>query len=283
MKDTGTELIAELSGVEVFRYVYRPDTPVSESPKPYFHPIRTLASDVVTAYRPHDHRWHKGIQMTVSHLSGENFWGGGSYVHPDGYVDLPNNGTMRHTGFSALGPDGFTETLAWHTQAGEHWVDERREIAVRQLDASAWLMSFHTDIRNVHTGALRFGSPTTHGRPMAGYSGLFWRGPRAFTDGEVLADADRSGPRLMGEQSAWLAYAGRHDEVDRCSTLLFVAAPGTTWFVRTTPFPAVNPSLAFFEEVTLAPDETLSLAYRIVVADGAWDRERIESCLAELP
>ncbi|MFI6290470.1 DUF6807 family protein [Nonomuraea sp. NPDC050790] len=27
---------------------------------------RTLDGDVVTGYRPHDHRWHKGLQMTAS-------------------------------------------------------------------------------------------------------------------------------------------------------------------------------------------------------------------------
>lgn len=97
VKDTGTELIHEVDGVEILHYVYRPEMPVSESPKPYFHPLRTLAGDVVTSYRPHDHRWHKGLQMTASHLSGQNFWGGGTYTHDEGaYLQRDNNGTIRH-------------------------------------------------------------------------------------------------------------------------------------------------------------------------------------------
>ena len=40
----------------------------------------------MTGYRPSDHRWHKGLQMTSSHLSGQNFWGGNSYVHGEGYL-----------------------------------------------------------------------------------------------------------------------------------------------------------------------------------------------------
>jgi hypothetical protein len=66
--------------VELFRYVCRPVTAPFEGPKPYLHPVRTLAGDVVTAYRPHDHRWHKGIQMTATDVSGQNFWGGVTYV-----------------------------------------------------------------------------------------------------------------------------------------------------------------------------------------------------------
>jgi len=38
----------------LFRYVYRPDTPPLESPKPYFHPVRTLAGNNVTVFRAHD-------------------------------------------------------------------------------------------------------------------------------------------------------------------------------------------------------------------------------------
>ncbi len=45
----------------LFRYVYCPDTPAVESPKPYFHPLRTLAGETVTCFRPHDHLWHTGL------------------------------------------------------------------------------------------------------------------------------------------------------------------------------------------------------------------------------
>jgi hypothetical protein len=84
---------------------------------------------------------------------------------------------------------------------------------------------------------------------------------------------------MMGRPARWLAYSGWHDEVDRAATLMFFDDPrrGGKWFVRTTPFAAVNPSLAFDEEITLPPGETLRRRYRIVVGDGAWDRERLET------
>ncbi|WP_308249868.1 PmoA family protein [Sphaerisporangium fuscum] len=280
VEDTGTELVAGAGGVELMRYVYRPEMPAFEAPKPYAHPLRTLRGDVVTAYRPHDHRWHKGLQMTASHLSGQNFWGGGSYVRERaGYVDLPNVGTMRHEEFTSPG----RERLTWHTQAGEHWVDEVRELAVHDVEDDSWALSISTSMTNVRGEPLRFGSPATEGRPMAGYSGLFWRGPRCFTDGQVIAEDGRGGPEMMGRTASWLAYTGPHDEVDRASTLLFMAAPGTTWFVRTTPFAAVNPSLAFHEEVELPAGATWSLRYRVVVADGAWDRDRLEEYVLAHP
>jgi hypothetical protein len=278
------DLTVTVRGTEILRYVYRPEMPAFEGPKPYFHPVRTLAGDVVTAYRPHDHRWHKGIQMTASHVSGENFWGGGTYVHGEGYVDLPNVGTMRHASFEGVADDGWTELLAWHTQGGEHWVAERRRVAVRDVEADSWALDFQTELTNVRGAPLEFGSPTTEGRPDAGYSGLFWRGPRSFTDGSVIASGLQDGPEsmaYMGKETDWLAYVGHHDEVDRASTLLF-AGPAC-WFVRSTPFAAVNPSLAFHEKVVLPPGETLTRRHRVVVADGAWERARLESYLKEHP
>jgi hypothetical protein len=275
--------------VELLRYVHDPVMDPFEGPKPYLHPVRTLAGDVVTGYRPHDHRWHKGIQMTASHVSGENFWGGGSYVRDRGYVDLPNVGTMRHEEFTEITADGervhVAERLAWHTQGGEHWVDENRAFTVHDVADGSWALDFTTSLRNVRGVPLAFGSPTTNGRELAGYTGLFWRGPRSFTGGEIVASDGRGGEAMMGEPGHWLAYVGRHDEVDRASTLLFIDGGNdrTRWFVRADPFAAVNPSFAFFDELVLDPGDTLDLRYRIVVADSAWDRDRLEAYVEEHP
>lgn len=172
------------------------------------------------------------------------------------------------------------ERLTWWTQAGEHWVDERRTIGVEVGDGW-WRLDFGTALTNVRGSDLLFGSPTTHGRPLAGYCGLFWRGPRSFTGGDILAAGDRGGEDMMGQTSPWLAFRGQHDEVDRASTLIFLSHPGQQWFARNEWFAAVNPSIAFDREVRLAPGGTLELAYSVVIGDGAWERERIEAFAKE--
>ena len=289
--ELGTALTVTAHDVELFRYIYRPDTPPSECPAPYFHPLRTLAGEVVTGNRPHDHPWHKGLAMTASHLSGENFWGGVSWVTGKGYVDLPNVGTLRHRDFVELADDGtFTEHVDWITAAGERWIDETRTVAVHDVDPAggSWTLEFGTALRNVRGAPLEFGSPTVFGRELAGYCGFFWRGPRSFTGGDVLASDDQRGPTMMGKRARWLAFTGRHDETLASATLLFLDHPSNAghppyWFVRTEPIPVVNPSLAFYEPTELADGDTLRLRYRVVIADGAWDAERIEKHLAAHP
>ncbi|WP_424860434.1 PmoA family protein [Streptomyces sp. MMS24-I29] len=306
----------ERRGVDLISYVYRPEA-AWEAPKPYAHPLRTLADNVVTDYRPNDHRWHKGLQMTASHLSGQNLWGGHTYVHGQDYQPLPERvGSMAHLGFDEVAADAghavIAERLSWHHHDGTHWADERRRIELHDVEHAApgtdradddgagaadtggsWTLTWSSAITNRRDEPLRFGSPTTHGREAAGYTGLFWRGPRAFRGGRILGP-DGEGPGLMGTQAPWLAYGGELDGVDGHATLIFRHAPendhtgarGTHpahWFVRNEPFAAVAPSYAFHEELVLAPGDTLSRRYRVTVADGAWDRERIAAYLAEHP
>ncbi|MFE2277578.1 PmoA family protein [Streptomyces sp. NPDC059454] len=291
-------------GTEILRYVYRPDPEPFESRKPYAHPVRTLAGRTVTGYRPNDHRWHKGLQMTASHLSGQNFWGGNSYVHGRGYLALPERiGSMRHDGFSAFAAGeerlDCTEDLTWVENGGAEWAREERGLSVHSVDvaAGAWVLDWSIRLTNLREVALEFGSPTTAGREMAGYTGLQWRGPRDFTGGTVLvpdvgAGAGAEAGKLMGTRGPWLSFSAEHDEHDGHSTLVFAHAPENLdgnavhpshWFVRSQPIPSVAFSWAFFEEFALPPGESFSYRYRIVVADGVWDRERVEAHLDGLP
>jgi len=288
-----------VTGVELFSYVYGAEA-AWEAPKPYLHPIRTLAGNVVTDYRPNDHRWHKGLQLTASHLSGSNLWGGNTYVHGEGYLALPERvGSMAHVGFDEVASDAgrvvIAERLTWHPYSGELWADEERRVEVHDVDpaAGSWALTWTSAITNRRAEPLLFGSPTTAGREAAGYTGLFWRGPRAFRDGRIVGP-DSEGPELMGEQTPWLAYSGEFDGADGHATLVFAHAPENDhlgaegahpahWFVRNEPFAAVAPSWAFYDELELAPGDTLTRRYRVVVADGEWEREGVAKYLAEHP
>ncbi|RRO20407.1 oxidoreductase [Saccharopolyspora rhizosphaerae] len=282
--------------VELLRYTYRDDAPARECPAPHFHPLRALHGGGVTGHRPHDHRWHKGLAMTASHLSGQNFWGGGTYTHGapgTGYVDLPNVGSLRHRDFREVHDaprPGFVEDLDWITADGQRWIDETRSARVEIVagDAGAWQLELRLALTNVAGRPLEFGSPTVFGRELAGYCGLFWRGPRSFTGGEITSPGGDSAEAMMGTGAPWLAFTGLHDGTDHSSTLLFLDHPDNPvtdrrWFVRSRPFPAVNPSLAFHRPLDLADGDVLRLAYRVLVFDGARTRQHLEAVVAENP
>lgn len=275
-----TEVTALAGDLELFRYVYRPSDAQLESPRPFFHPVRTLRGDLVSLYRPHDHVWHKGIALSLPHMGTENFWGGPTFRNGQ-YVQERNDGAMRHDGFDeAVAKDDvlrLDERLTWVTEAGQTTVTERRRIAATLWpDETAWLLAFETTMTNVSGAEIVIGSPTTAGRPNAGYGGLFWRGPRSFTGGTVVTPDGTGGDELMGTRGPWLAFAGRHDERGGSSTLVFRDSPAnfsypSQWFVRATPFAAVCPAPFFDTEYPFAAGAVLTLRYDIAVADGSLD------------
>ncbi|CAG6391226.1 PmoA family protein [Streptomyces cocklensis] len=280
--DDGACLTVEAAGVQLLRYVHAGDPEPSQAPKPYLHPLRTTAGEVVTDYRPADHLWHKGLALTASHVSGQNFWGGGTYVREaGGYVDLDNHGTMRHDGFDAIGTGRFAERLTWLSGAGEPWVGERRVVGASVLGDDVWELAWHTELTGLRDQPLRFGSPTTHGRELAGYSGLTWRGAAGFTGGDILGPGGRGGEAMMGTAAPWLAFRSPAG-----TTVVFEAAggegaPPTHWFVRSEPYPIVNPSWAFHEEFTLAAGRRLDWDFRVTVVSAAWDADRVEEHLQQ--
>nr|WP_239648095.1 PmoA family protein [Nocardiopsis ganjiahuensis] len=261
---------------ELLRYVYRPWDAQLESPRPYFHPLRTLSGATVSLYRPHDHVWHKGIAWSLPNVGPANFWGGPTYLRDGGYQQLDNNGSTDHLEFEevTVTPERatVTELLEWVTQQGETWFSERRSFTAT-VSPDSWTLVFETSFTNRTDTTIRFGSPTTEGRPNAGYGGLFWRGPRSFTNGRARNEHREGGDDLMGERSPWLAFTGQHDGSDHTSTLVFVDCPTnpghpTRWFVRNGMYACVSPAPFFDEEVDAAPGQTLAYRYAVVIADG---------------
>ena len=276
-----------LDGVDVLTYTYAADDPQEESPRPYFHPVRTRSGDLLSIYRPHDHVWHKGIAWSLPHVGPDNFWGGPSYRRGQDYQWLPNNGAMRHHGLrqAATDDDGtfrFAHDLRWISQQGSLVVEEERSFRVAPGADSSYTLLFETAMTNVSRDAIHIGSPTTEGRENAGYGGLFWRGPRSFTGGTIIGPGGATGEELRGRRAPWLAFVGQHDETCRFSTLVMVDDPASgqpepEWFARSEPFACLGPAPFFSEEVLFEAGATLRFRYAVVVADGASDARRAES------
>ncbi|WP_341359800.1 PmoA family protein [Georgenia sp. M64] len=296
--DLGHRVVVGHGDVDLVTYVYGPDDVQLESPRPYLHPVRTLGGELMTLFRPHDHVWHKGIALSLPNVGRHNFWGGPTFVRDEGYVQLANNGSMDHVRFTQLEVSGdaarLAHELAWHTQpdgpdGGAEVVRETRRITATvppddgsRAASTAWVLTLESSLTNVSDEALDIGSPTTNGRENAGYGGLFWRGPRAFTGGTILWPGQAGGEEARGTRAEWMGFTGRHDGSGESSSLVVVddgANPHhpPEWFVRNEWFAGVNPAPFFSEEVPFPPGGTLDLRYAVVIADGAADPVRAEA------
>lgn len=252
-------------------YVYLPTEPALESPRPYLS-LTSRAGIDVTAYRPDDHVWHKGLSLALPVVGAHNFWGGPTYIHGEGYVQLPNNGAQAHRSFLPS-PDGAVarvdETLDWVAESGDLVLSEARTLTARIVDGETWALTWRSALRNVSGAAVGFGSPTSKGRPNAGYAGIFWRGPVSFTGGEIVGPGGTVGDAARGEPGPWLAFASPERDAGVVMLDAADAAASPPWFARSEEYAGLNPAPFFYDETVLPDGDTLILA--AVVLIGAAD------------
>src|SRR5437868_3533075 len=93
------------------RYVYASGEKLNESPRPYFHPVNSIAGDTLTNFRPNDHPWHHGLSFTLTNVSGANFWGGPTCAPGDGYKFRDDHGEQRHLAWTILEATGERASL----------------------------------------------------------------------------------------------------------------------------------------------------------------------------
>ncbi|WP_282702150.1 PmoA family protein [Streptomyces sp. CC219B] len=262
--------VLKVAGRPVARYVTRPALPDRLSPRPYLHPVTTLAGTAVTELSPADHAHHLGVGVAVPDVEGHNFWGGRTFVRDRGPTELANHGAQRHAGFPLRDPGGFVEELRWMA-AGAELLHEHRTVKVAELTDTAWALDFAFSLTNVTSGPLSVGSPATNGRPGAAYGGFFWRARKEEAAPEVFSADGEGESRVHGRRADWLALAGA------TWTLVFAGATERTrrdpWFVRTAEYPGVGSSLAHAERLPTPSGDTLERRIVTVVADGRLDRD----------
>jgi hypothetical protein len=267
-----------VEGAPVADYVVAADLPVTVSPRPYFHPVRTLGGVSVTEALAPDHPHHLGISVSMPEADGVNFWGGRTYTREHGYRWLDNHGTQRHVSWHTLATDRIDQSLSWCRRDGRPVLAERRTVSVHDLDVdSAWLFDLAFTLTNEGTGPIELRSPTCNGRPDAGYGGYFWRVPKHPENLTVLTAEHDDVVTAYGTAGAWLVMNGSAAD-GRAWSLLFVqedvAGRYDRWFVRTTVNPGVGSCLAWAEPAVLKPKEALRRRIRTVVMDGATTRDR---------
>ena len=252
---------------EVAQYCDGQDMPAELSPRPYLHPVTTLAGQPLTEVAPADHRHHYGVSNAVVEINGSMFWGGGSYVHPSGYQMLDNHGRQRGGPVHATA-HAIEQQVEFLATDGSHLLTEQRRITADLLPAwESWALSWHSRLVADATD-LTFGSPATRGRVGAGYGGVFWR-----VSGDQLpttAQVDGGGEPL-GSSSPWLLLT--QERPTGTVSLLLAQPPGRVlpWFVRTTGYVGAGPAVAWESHRHLAQGEHLDLHLTGVLFDRGID------------
>jgi hypothetical protein len=134
---------------------------------------------------------------------------------------------------------------------------------------SEWQLNVTSRWTNLTASFVRFGSPTTAGRPNAGYGGLFLRGSEALLGAQVVLDGEPlSADVAQGRTGSTMALAATDPPL---TVALHANAANpvspTPWFVRTEPVVMLCAAPFFHTKWTLAASESVVWSWRLTVSD----------------
>lgn len=269
--------IHRAGGGLLLRYVYRPDTEPDESPRPYAHPVNTLAGELLTNFHPNDHRWHHGLNFTINCLAEHNFWGGATYRKADGYQMRGDHGSQRHTGWLEKRATRLAHTLDWRVNAtDELLVQEERTLDLAVVSPQVWTLRWTARLRNVAGRTLPLGQyHSREGLAGSHYSGLQFRGARDLLDDHlddtigIFAEGGLGGENAVhGASAHWMEWRGQKDTSLRRVKIRFANNTGPLhWFVR-----RGNPLAAlpfqYGQDLPLDPGATLVIDHTLTFTDA---------------
>ena len=248
----GNDLAVRAGGIELARYVIEP-VPKFESPRPYR--ISSIAVSNI---------YVEAVQDEV------NLWGGVTWVPGHGYKQLANNGSQRHDGWESVSERRVVQRLSWCTATQRVFLAEKRAVsASNTADADGWQLATTSTWMNMTDRQIRFGSPTTAGRPNAGYGGFFLRGSAALLEAHVALDGERlSAAEAQGRTGSTMILTGTRAPV----TVALSDSPSnpvtpTCWFVRTEPMAMLCAAPFFHTEWALPARSTATWSWHLRVTD----------------
>jgi hypothetical protein len=87
------------------------------------------------------------LQLTCTELSGNNLWGGHTWVDGAGYTALDNIGRMDPHGSVSVSADRITHRLVWRSVVGDELIGERRSLHFRIIDDATWALEWTVSCR----------------------------------------------------------------------------------------------------------------------------------------
>lgn len=262
---------AQVDGAETARYIDGRGTIPTSSPRPVLHPVRTLSGVVLTGRHPADHDWHNGVGMAIPDVNGSSFWGGGTYIHGEGYVLLDNHGQILGEP-PDVRADGFSQRLSWIGRDGTVELREHRSVSWAGVSDQAWKLVFESELQAEAAATLH--SPGSKGRTGGGYGGFFWRFP-ACDDVEVFTADARGETDVHGSVTPWVAWSadflagpGQSGPATIVVAAAEAAAHGEPWFVRVRDYPGLGSSLAWDQPRSLGPGASVRRRFDVLIADG---------------
>ena len=233
--------------------------------KPYFHPLATTGGATLTALRPNDHRWHRGLWSSWKFINGMNYWeedrqtGLGA-----GLTQILTNHIVQTVGGGAV----IETALSYHPPGEPPVLQELRSLRVSPPDAAGDYFIDWTSEFVAGAGAVKLErtplSGELDGQSWGGYAGLSARLDAQLRDGIFLNSEGQSGVAAThGRPARWMDCGNSRGGIAILDHPQNFRHP-TPWYVNQQ-MPFFSPAVLFNAAHTIPPEGKLKLRYRIII------------------
>ncbi len=250
-----------------------------KAPKSYFHPLATTDGEMLTAFEPADHPWHRGLWWSWKFINGLNYWEEDQNTKvSEGVTELIAATFKPATDFSARAELSFS----YHPPGQPAVMTEIRKLTITKPDADGryrieWTSEFTAGNAPVNLGR----TPLPHeedGKPYGGYAGLSLRLPLQPNGWSVRTNEGKNTAAAShGQAARWLDFSSPGSGIAIIDHPANLRHP-TPWYVHDSkPMSFYSPSVLFNEPLILAAGKSLKLSYRILIHSKPMSAEEIEN------
>lgn len=262
-EQTPVSLALLKGGKTIWRLMFDP-----KASKSAFHPLASVDGEVLTAFRPQDHPWHRGLWFSWKFINGLNYWEEDPNTGiAEGLCEITSTKVTTHPDFSAAIRIG----VSYHPPGKPALLTEVRTLKVAAPDANGcyvidWTSVFTTGAEAVELN--RTPPKASGGVDWGGYAGLSLRFPTgiegwSFSTSEGAADAAAGNAK----NARWADFSSATAGVaifDHPQNLRYP----TPWYLNQS-LPFFSPAVLFNEPLNLVPGQAFTLRYRVLVHRGA--------------
>ena len=270
-EQTGTSLALHNGTNVIWKLVFDP-----QQPKTYFHPLATIDGRVLTAFRPPDHPWHRGLWWAWKAINGLNYWEEDKKTgKSQGETELTGSTVTTNADFSARA----VLTFSYHPPKTPSILTETLTLVISRPDVSGnyridWTSVFTATDKPLHF--TRTPPSNKGGVAWGGYAGLSLRFPHGVKGWSFLTSENaKSAEAGVGKNARWADFSDATAGIAAFDHPDNLRHP-SPWYLNKD-LPYFSPALLYNDTLDLAPNQTLTLKYRVLVHSGVANKEALDA------
>jgi type 1 glutamine amidotransferase len=251
----------------------------ASQPKSYFHPLATVDGEVLTAFEPADHPWHRGLWWSWKFINGLNYWEEDPKTRISEGVTELTRATVKPAGdFTARAELCFS----YHPPGQPAVMTELRQLSIGRPDAAGQYVIDWTSEFTAGDAAVELDRTLPPHQPggvsYGGYAGLSLRFPPGLQGWNFrTSEGAENAATGNGKAARWADLSGPTAGITVFDHPGNIRHP-SPWYLHEGPHLLYfSPAVLFNEPLQIAARQKVKFKYRVVVHSKPVTTERIET------